>query len=113
VPAGVYARQWLERLGLWSKVAAKVVPTLTVRGALAAVRAGHVDAGIVFATDAQSAPDVTVAYTVPAADSPEIRYPVAVVRGDREAESFRFVQFLASAEARRIFEAAGFLVIGS
>ena len=53
VPAGVYARQWLERAGLWSAVSPKVVPTLTVRAALAAVRAGRVDAGVVFATDAQ------------------------------------------------------------
>ena len=68
--------------------------TLTVRAALAAVRAGRVDAGVVFATDARTAPDVAVAYRVPAADAPPIRYPVAVVRGPREAEAGRFVEFL-------------------
>jgi molybdate transport system substrate-binding protein len=109
VPAGVYARQWLERSGLWSAVSPKVVPTLTVRAALAAVRAGRVDAGVVFATDARTAPDVTVSYRVPAAEAPPIRYPAAVVRGPREAEAARFLQFLASPAARAIFEAAGFL----
>ena len=113
VPAGVYARQWLERAGLWSAVSPKVVPTLTVRAALAAVRAGRVDAGVVFATDARTAPDVVVAYRVPAADAPPIRYPVAVVRGPREAEAARFVQFLTSPAARAIFEAAGFLMAGA
>jgi len=113
VPAGVYARQWLERIGLWPSVAPKVVPTLTVRAALAAVRAGRVDAGVVFATDARTAPDVLVAYTVPAADAPVIRYPAAVVRGPREAEAARFVAFLTSPVARHVFEAAGFLVVAS
>ena len=113
VPAGVYARQWLERAGLWTAVAPKVVPTLTVRAALAAVRAGRVDAGVVFATDARTAPDVVVAYRVPAADAPVVRYPVAVVRGAREAEAARFVQFLTSPAARAVFEAAGFLMVGA
>jgi molybdate transport system substrate-binding protein len=113
VPAGVYARQWLERLGLWSAVAPKVVPTLTVRAALAAVRAGRADAGVVFATDARTAPEVVVAYAVPPAETPPIRYPVAVVRGPREPEAARFVQFLFSPAAASIFQAAGFLLVGA
>ncbi len=85
---------------------------LTVRSALAAVRAGRADAGVVFATDARTAPDVTVAYRVPAAETPAIRYPVAVVRGPREADAARFVQFLFSAEAKSVFESAGFVHLG-
>jgi molybdate transport system substrate-binding protein len=108
VPAGVYARQWFERIGLWTALAPRVVPTLTVRSALAAVRAGRADAGVVFATDARTAAEVTVAYAVPAADAPGIRYPVAVVRGPREADATRFVAFLFSPAAKAIFEAAGF-----
>jgi molybdate transport system substrate-binding protein len=113
VPAGVYARQWLERAGLWLAVAPKVVPTFTVRAALAAVRAGRVDAGVVFATDARTAPDVVVAYRIPVTDVPAIRYPVAIVRGPREAEAARFVQFLGSPAARAVFEAAGFQLVGA
>ena len=45
VPAGVYARQWLEKAGAWAAVSGKVVPTVTVRAALAAVRSGRADAG--------------------------------------------------------------------
>jgi molybdate transport system substrate-binding protein len=113
VPAGVYARQWLERAGLWAAVSRKVVPTLSVRAALAAVRNGHADAGVVFATDARTAPDVPVAYAVPPGDAPPIRYPVAVVKGSREAEAARFVEFLFSAAAREIFVRAGFAVAGA
>jgi molybdate transport system substrate-binding protein len=113
VPAGVYARQWLERAGLWEAVSKKVVPTLSVRAALAAVRNGHADAGVVFATDAKTTPDVPVAYAVPAADAPPIRYPVAVVKGSRETDAARFVDFLFSPAARDIFVRAGFGVVGA
>jgi len=108
VPAGVYAKQWLEGLGLWEAVAPKVVPAVTVRAALAAVRAGRVDAGVVYATDARTAPDVIVAYAVPEDQGPRIRYPAAVVRGPREAEARRFVEFLSSPAAHGVFETAGF-----
>ena len=67
------------------RVATKVVPTLSVRAALAAVRAGRVDAGVVFATDARTMPDVTVAYAVPAADAPAD--PVSGCRGARAPRS--------------------------
>ncbi|MBM3780185.1 MAG: molybdate ABC transporter substrate-binding protein [Acidobacteria bacterium] len=108
VPAGVYARQWFEAQGVWQGVAPKVVPVLTARAALAAVAAGRADAGLVFATDALASAGVRVAYEVPAAETPGIAYPVAVVRTARAAEAQRFVDFLQSAEARTLFEAAGF-----
>ena len=108
VPAGVYGRQWLEKLGLWPSVQPKVVPMSSVRAALAAVREGRADAAIVYATDARTTSDVRVAYTVPAEEGPSIAYPAALVRGPREAEARRFLAYLQSPEARRIFEAAGF-----
>src|SRR6185437_1435868 len=52
VPAGVYAKAYLESQGLWSAIQPKVVPTLDVRAALAAVDSGNVDAAFVYRTDA-------------------------------------------------------------
>lgn len=108
VPAGVYGRQWLERLGLWAKVQPKVVPLPSVRAALAAVEAGRAEAAIVYATDASVAPGLRVAYLVPAAEGPPIVYPAALVRGKREAEAKAFLQFLRSPAAAKVFMAAGF-----
>ena len=108
VPAGVYARRWLEGRGLWSAVAPKVVPTMTVRAALAAARAGRVDAAVVYATDAATDPSVPVIYRVPVADVPPIRYPVAVIAGPRQEAAQRFVAFLRSPESGAVFQAAGF-----
>jgi molybdate transport system substrate-binding protein len=108
VPAGVYARQWLENSGTWSAVAGKVVPMLTVRAALAAVRAGRADAAVVYLTDARSEPSVPVLYTVPLADAPPVRYPAAVVDGPNRAAAERFLALLSSADAATVFTAAGF-----
>jgi molybdate transport system substrate-binding protein len=116
VPAGVYGRKWLEAIGLWTEVEGKIVPLPSSQAALAAVREGRAQAGIVYATDAKGArgtdvSGVTVAHVVPEADAPPILYPAAAVRGGREREARRFLDFLRSAEARRVFETAGFRFI--
>lgn len=112
VPAGIYARRWLESRGAWPAVRAKVVPTLSVRAALAAVRAGRVDTAIVYTTDARTEPSVPVIYRVPPAEAPAIVYPAAVVAGPNREAAGRFLVFLRSPEARLVFEAAGFGVVG-
>ena len=111
VPAGVYGRQWLEKLGLWNAVKSKMVPLPSVRATLAAVREGRADAGIVYATDAKTTDDVRVVYSVPADEGPPIRYPAAVVNGPHTSEAAAFLRYLQSAEARATFEAAGFIVL--
>ncbi len=110
VPAGVYARQYLEKLGLWDRVRARVVPTLDVRAALAAVASGNVDAGFVYRTDAILEPRVRVAFEVPRDEGPGIVYPLAVVRGADEGAQTLF-RFLVSPEARTVFERYGFVVL--
>ncbi|MGE0359471.1 MAG: molybdate ABC transporter substrate-binding protein [Vicinamibacterales bacterium] len=112
VPAGVYARRWLEGRGIWAQVAPKVVPTVTVRAALAAARAGRVDAAVVYATDAATEPLLPVLLAVPAGETPPIVYPVAVVAGRRQDAAARFVTFLRSPAAAAVFAAAGFGVVG-
>lgn len=113
VPAGIYARQWLERRSAWVAIRPKVVPTLSVRAALAAAKAGRVDAAVVYATDAQSEPGVPVVFRVPVADAPAIVYPTAVVAGPRREAAARLLTYLRSRDARAVFEAAGFGVVPS
>jgi len=112
VPAGVYARSWLESLGLWPGLAAHVVPTLHVRAALAAVESGNVEAGIVYRTDAAGARRVRVALEVPREQGPRISYPVAPLAGSRRRAAAAFVAHLASPPAREVFARHGFLVLG-
>ncbi|MCB1008386.1 MAG: molybdate ABC transporter substrate-binding protein, partial [Acidobacteria bacterium] len=79
VPAGVYARRWLERIDLWDRLRGKVVALDNVRSARAAVESGNVDAGVVYATDAAASRRVRVVYEVPEGDAPAIVYPGAVL----------------------------------
>lgn len=114
VPAGIYARRWLERLGLWAELRERVVPALDVRAALAAVEAGHAEAGVVYRTDAALARRVTVALTVPRAEGPQITYVAAPLVGSKHADAAAaFVRHLRSARAARVFERHGFLVLAA
>lgn len=109
VPAGVYAKQYLEQEGLWPAVEARIVPTGSVRAALAAVESGAADAAIVYRTDARVALRAAVAWTVPAASGPRIVYPAAVMKTSTASdEARRFMDYLLGASASRIFERFGF-----
>lgn len=111
VPAGIYARQYLSRLGLWEKLAGRVVPTENVRAALAAVEAGNADAAIVYKTDAGISKKVKIAYEVPRAEGPKISYPFAVVAdSERKEAAKRFLAYLESEPALAVFRKYGFLI---
>ena len=113
VPAGVYARQWLERLGLWTKLEGRIVPSGSVRAALSAVEAGNADAAVVYRTDAKGRTSVAVSYVVPIEDAPAITYPVAVVASSQTADrARRYVAWLRGPDATAIFTAAGFTLPG-
>jgi len=109
VPVGVYAKQYLEREGLWRAIEARLVPTGSARAALAAVEAGAVDAAIVYRTDVRVALRATVAWVVPADRGPRIVYPAAIIRATTAGDaSKRFLDFLRGDPAARIFERFGF-----
>jgi molybdate transport system substrate-binding protein len=109
VPVGVYAKKWLTGLGLWEKLEPKIVPTLDVRGALAAVESGAVPAAIVYRTDAAISKSVRIAYTVQ--DGPEIAYSVAPVNSSKHpSDAAAFVEYLTGPEGRDEFQKRGFLV---
>ena len=111
VPAGIYAREYLQSQGLWNAVSAKVVATENVRGALAAVESGNVEAGIVYRTDAGISKRVKIAYEVPAARGPKISYSAAVMaRSGRREAARKFLAYLESPDARAVFRRYGFLV---
>jgi molybdate transport system substrate-binding protein len=108
VPAGIYAKKWLEAEGLWDKLSARVVPTLDVRSALAAVETEAAPAGIVYKTDARVSKRVRVVYEV--AGKPEIVYSLARVADSRKTAAADFVRFLESGQAAAVFERYGFVV---
>lgn len=108
-PAGRYARAALESLGLWDRLGDRIVPSLDVRAAAAMVAAGNAEFGIVYATDAQAIAGVDAVLDVPPALHPPIVYPAGVISATAHPdEARRFLGFLSSEQAARIFERHGF-----
>lgn len=109
VPVGLYAREALEKLGLWAAVAPRLAKAENVRSALLLVERGEAPLGIVYATDARAAPAVGVAGTFPANLHAPITYPFAVPRAGDTPAARAFLTFLAQPAAMAIFIRHGFL----
>jgi molybdate transport system substrate-binding protein len=104
VPAGVYARRYLEAAGLWDAVQPRLVPVGNVRAAVTAVQNGSVDAAIVYATDVAIAGNTVRMIPIEGAGTPRVVYPAAVVERSRNrAEAARLLAFLGGPAAARIF----------
>ncbi len=109
VPAGIYGKSWLERVGLWQAVAPRLAETENVRVALALVARQEAPLGIVYASDAVAEPRVSVVYQIPTTDHPAISYPAAVTAVAQQDGAGRFLDYLKSEEAAEIFRRHGFL----
>jgi molybdate transport system substrate-binding protein len=109
VPAGMYAHQTLERLGLLTVTEKKAVYAKDVRAVLTYVETGNADAGFVYQTDARTSSKVRIVATAPLATHDPITYPAAVVRSTKIIAAARaFLEFLESPQARAVFEKYGF-----
>lgn len=107
VPLGGYARRWLAERGLLARLRGRIVQTEHARATLAAVDAGHVDAAIVYVTDAATSTTPRSQLAIAAPAQPAIVYTAALRRGaGRDARAF--FAFLDSPAARQHFDAAGF-----
>jgi molybdate transport system permease protein len=109
VPAGIYARTWLESIGAWERLQRKVVPAIDARAALAAVESGACEAGILYGTDARHSQRVHVAFEVPANQQPAIRYGVTLLGSEPQPEAARFMGFLLGPAGRALLEQHGFV----
>ena len=82
-----------------------MVPTENVRGALAAVESGNVDAGFVYKTDSLISKKVKIAVEISAAEGPKISYPIAVIKASKEPErAKKFEEYLTGPSADGIQE---------
>jgi len=113
VPAGKYAQQVFESLGMWDEVQARTNFGTDVRTVLTWVEMGEVDCGVVYATDAYTTDMVTIVAEAPEGSCDRVVYPAGIVAGSEvAAESEEFLQFLGSAEAASVFESYGFTMAG-
>ena len=109
VPAGMYAQQTLEHLGLFAAVQKKVVYAKDVRAVLTYVETDNADAGMVYQTDANTSKKIRVIAVAPADSHDPILYPAAVLRDSKNKPAARaFLEFLKGPDARATFQKYGF-----
>mgnify|MGYP003145559351 CR=1 FL=1 len=107
VPAGIYGKEALKSLGLWTALEPRLAAADNVRAALALVERGEAPYGIVYATDARIA-RVRVVEAFPDTAHTPITYPFALLKDGNAEQAGKFLAFLTSDEGLAIFERFGF-----
>jgi molybdate transport system substrate-binding protein len=111
VPAGLYAKAALTRLGAWKTAEPKLAQGENVRATLAYVARGETPFGIVYATDAKIEPKVKILGVFPEDSHPPITYPIAATATSKNRHVGGYLNFLSTQTAKAIFEKYGFSVL--
>jgi molybdate transport system substrate-binding protein len=107
VPAGLYAKAALEKLGAWASAEPKLAMAENVRAALVLVARGEAPLGIVYETDAKIEPGVKIVGVFPEDSHPPIVYPVALTT-NAKPDARQYLTFLRTQAAKSTFERYGF-----
>ncbi len=99
MPAGLYAKAALEKLGGWAAAEPKLAMAENVRATLAFVARGETPIGIVYETDAKVEPKVKIVGVFPDGSHPPVVYPVAAT-ANAKPDATKYLTFLRGAEAR-------------
>jgi molybdate transport system substrate-binding protein len=110
-PGGIYAKEALESLGVFTSVEPKLAQADNIRNALTLVSRGEAKFGIVYATDAKADPKVKLVGTFPASSHSPIVYPVALVGVSANPDAADFFSYLRSQAATKIFTGQGFEIL--
>ncbi len=110
VPLGLYGRQALTHLGLWTYAAPRLVRTVNARATVALLERGETPAGIVYQSDARQSATLHVLHHFPADSHEPITYIAAIVRGKDRLAVRQFLMALQSQAAKAIFSRDGFVV---
>ena len=108
VPAGIYAKEALQKLGAWSTLEPKLARASDVRGALALVEREEAPLGIVYGSDAIASKKVKVVGIFPASSHKPVEYPMAIVKDHEKPEVRAFYNYLKTPAASAIFKQYGF-----
>lgn len=108
LPAGIYAKEALTSLGLWTAVEPRLAPSENVRVALAHVEHGETPLGIVYATDAKIDKGVKILGAFPPGSHKPITYPFAITKGNGSAAVKAFFAYLTGPDAMPLYERYGF-----
>lgn len=112
VPAGKYAQQSFESLGITDKIKDKIVLAKDVKQVLEYVETGNVDFGLVYKSDAMLLQTGEIVADMPADSHDPIVYPVALIKDGEQLEAAAdFYEFLQTDYAKGVFEKYGFVIL--
>lgn len=112
VPAGTYAIQAFDEVGITAQLQPKEILGADVRQVLSYVETGNVDAGIVYSTDAKTSTKVKIVAIAPADINAKVVYPGAVVKASKNPDAARsYLTFLSGSQAKAVFEKYGFAMV--
>jgi molybdate transport system substrate-binding protein len=111
VPAGLYGKAALTKLGVWDAVEPKVARAQDVRAALLFVSRKEAPFGIVYQTDAAADKGVKIAGVFPPNTYPPIIYPIALTAGTKNPDAAKFLAYLHSDAAKPFFTKQGFSIL--
>jgi molybdate transport system substrate-binding protein len=109
VPAGIYGKQALRFLNVWSRVKDRIAGAPDVRAALALVASGEAPLGVVYLTDARAEKNVKILGIIPQAGHAPIVYPVAITAASDSAGAQAFYEYMLSREAADTFRRYDFI----
>lgn len=110
VPAGQYAKQSFNAIGIWEQVESKLIFATNVRSVLTYVETGNVDAGLVYRTDTVVSDRVKIVAAAPDGTHEPIIYPAAVLSGSKQPEAAKaFLNYLSSIDGLSILSKYGFV----
>lgn len=108
VPAGKYAQQALVKLGQWDKLLPHLVLADNVRVALMYVERDEAVLGAVYGSDAAASGKVKILSNFPDDSYAAIRYPIAIIKQNKNEEVEKFYKHLTSPEIKKTIEKYGF-----
>ncbi|MFZ3589860.1 molybdate ABC transporter substrate-binding protein [Bacillus sp. DJP31] len=109
VPAGQYAKETFQSIGIWKQIEPKLIYGKDVRQVLSYLETENVELGIVYLTDALTSPKVTVLSTADEKWHSPINYSIGVINNTSHLEETEiFYHFLQRKQVIVIFEKYGF-----
>lgn len=114
VPAGQYALEALNSIGIWGDVKDKAVQAKDVRTIIAYVETSNVDAGIVFSTVAALSDKVKVVAVAPEGSHTPVSFPAVIMANSQHSkETEALLEYLCGSQSAAIFKKYGFNFVGS
>ena len=84
IPAGMYAKDFLENVGIWENIKKKYVESTNVRTALNYIARNELEFGIVYKTEAVGSNHVKIVYSIKEEKHKKIIYPIAALNEKKE-----------------------------